>query len=152
MDHYLDQLIADLLALHDKQPPPVDYRLLHPQYADVPDEMKYVVEWENAAQQSFSNLFGISAEAFPPPDQLSDSQMERLLKAILELWAAWHIFAELIPKQVPVGTVYQVVTDYWHNESINYISEGSTHLEFCSYQPLDCPWKLEYCTCKYYDE
>jgi hypothetical protein len=152
MDHYLDQLIADLRELHDKEPPPVDYRLLHPQYADVPDEIKYVVEWENAPQQSFFNLFGISPDIFPAPEQLSDSQMERLVKAILELWAAWRIFADLIPKQVPVSTVYQVVTDYWRNESIIYISEGSTHLEFCSYHPLDCPWKLEYCSCKEYEE
>ncbi len=152
MDQYLDQLIADLRERHDKQPPPVDYRLMHPQYADVPDELKYVVEWENAPRQSFSTLFGIPAEAFPPPEKLSDPQMERLLKAIFELWAAWRIFADLIPKGVSVATVYQVITDYWRNETISYISEGDTHLEFCSYDPQDCPWELKHCTCKDYDE
>lgn len=147
MHHYITHLLADLRDRHDKQPPPVDYRLLHPQYVDVPDEIKYVVEWENAPEQTFEALFDLSPEVFPPAEKLSGSQMQAVLEGVFALWAAWNIYP-VLPDNIPVEILYGVVVNYWRNESIHYVSEGNLHLEFCSYDVNDCPWGSAYCTCK----
>lgn len=151
MQHYLNQLLADLRDRHDKQPPPLDYRLLHPQYADVPDEMKYAVEWEQAPEQTFEQLLGLSADVFPPAEQLTETQMLALLEGICDLWAAWRIFPDPVLKEVPVENAYRVVRVYWREQSIIYVSEGNTHLEFCHYEPAECPWGSAYCSCKDFD-
>jgi len=147
MQAYIDQLLADLRERHDKQPPPVDYRLLHPQYADVPEELRYVVEWENAPEQTFEELFGISAEAFPPAEQLSETQMEAIVEGVLSLWKGWRMYAT-VPEKAPIASLYRVLTNYWREETICYVSEGDTHLEFCEYDTENCPWGSAHCTCK----
>ena len=151
MQAYLNQLLADLQAAEHRQPPPIDYRLLHPEYADVPDELAYVVEWEQAPEQSCEELFGIRAEAFPPVEKLTDEQAVQLAEAILKLWAAWNIYTD-IPEGVPVRICYQVLTDFWRDETLCYVSEGRISLDLCSYDPQECPWGEAYCTCRELEE
>lgn len=38
--------------------------------------------------------------------------------------------------------------NYWKTETIQYISEGTLHVEFCDYDENNCPWGYEFCTCK----
>lgn len=152
MQQYLTQVLADLRDRHDKQPPPLDYRLLYPQYANVSDEMKYAVEWEQAPEQTFEELFGLSADVFPPADRLTEAQMKAVLHGIFDLWAAWRMFPSL-PDEVPTELLYRVVIDHWRDVSVIYVSKGNTYMEFCHYIPDKCPWGSAYCSCKeYYDE
>lgn len=146
MTRYLHQLLDELRAARGRRPPSVDYRLLHSEYGDVPDDLRYVVEWELAPERPLPDLFGIPAEAFPPPEQLSEEQAGQVVEGILELWRAWDIYAD-IPKGVPVPTVYRVLHRYWKEETIHWVSDGMITLEFCHYEPDECPWGKTYCTC-----
>lgn len=151
MQRYLSQLLAELKAAHDMQPPPLDYRLLYPEYAHVPDEIAYVVEWEQAPEQSLEELFDIPADAFPPEEKLSEEQMAQLVEAILELWAAWRMHAEM-PEGAPPRLCYRVLTDFWRNDKICYSSEGASILNLCNCNIPTCLWGEEFCECQYLED
>ena len=147
MQHYLAQLLADLRAAHHNQPPPVDYRLLHSEYSHLPDEIAYVAEWENAPEQSFEELFGIPASAFPPEEKLTGEQMAQLVEAILELWRAWRM-GTYLPEGAPPRLCYRVLTDFWRNEKIDYSSTGSSTLYLCNNDIPTCLWGEQFCECR----
>ena len=146
---YINQLLAELRELHDKQPLPVNYRLLHPESAFLPEQYDAFIAHACAPEQSFEELFDLPAEAFPPPEKLSEQQMQALLDGILELWTAWRIYPE-VPKGVPVVTFYRVVTDFWRNDTVAYASGYKRHFKLCNYKPKDCTWGHAYCACKDY--
>lgn len=148
IQHYINQLLAELRDRHDKQPPPVDYRLLHPESALLPEKFDAFIARTCAPEQSFEELFDLPAEAFPPPEKLSEQQMQAVLDGILALWAAWRIYPE-VPKGVPVATLYRVVADFWRKDIVSYASGYKLHFKLCDYKPKHCVWgSSAYCSCK----
>lgn len=158
MQKYINQLLEDLKAAHNNQPSQVDYKLLYPDHpaADPQYEgtLDYIIEWENAPRWKMDDLFGISVEVFPPTEKLNETQ---LVQGIRQLWQAFNIYAEVPETKppIPISKMYKNLINYWKNEEIGYVSEGMTHIEFCSYEVSSCPWGEEFCQCKdypYYDD
>jgi len=151
MQPYINQLLQDLNAAQNNLPPPKDYALLYPNHpaADpqYDGELNYIIEWEMGDEQPMEELFGISADALPPVELLTDEQAGSLCDAILNLWQAFNILADF-PDKVPVKLLYRALRKYWIEEPVSYTSTGHLHLEFCHYEPEECPWDLKYCTCK----
>ncbi|PSJ75852.1 hypothetical protein C7N43_16695 [Sphingobacteriales bacterium UPWRP_1] len=151
MQPYINQLLQDLNAAQNNLPPPKDYALLYPNHpaADpqYDGELNYIIEWEMGDEQPMEDLFGISADALPPVELLTDEQAGSLCDAILNLWQAFNILADY-PHKVPIKLLYQALRNYWIEKPVSYTSAGHLHLEFCHYKPEECPWGLEYCTCK----
>jgi hypothetical protein len=147
MQNYISQLLTDMKAAEQNLPTNVDYSLLHPEHPAADYGLNFLVEYEMSPRHSMDDLFGIKAEQLPPDDKLTDEQVKQLTDAILELWAAYNIVADF-PEVVPLRTLYNVLKDYWTNETTQYVSEGRIHLEFCHYVPEECPWGSDYCTCK----
>lgn len=152
MQTYITQLLTDLKTAQTNQPPKVDYKLLYPdhpasnpQYEGV---MDYMIEWDHAPEWTMNDLFGIDAVVFPPIEKLNGEQTEQLVQGILELWASSNICADILNDKIPIQTIYTVLVNYWKTETIQYMSEGTLHLEFCHYDENDCPWGYEYCSCK----
>lgn len=142
MQQYVDYLLEDLATIAKNPPAPPHY--------DVPEELEgieYVLEWENNPYQTMLSLFNLEPEVFPPADRLSVQQLEQLNVGILELWAAHNFYADF-PEDVPSKRLYEVLVDYMQNAECQYISEGSSHVEFCQYEPDNCPWGNELCSCK----
>lgn len=128
------------------QPSSPDYRLLYPQYSDLPDEIAYIAEWEMARPTPVERLFGIPADRFPPTEKLNPEQMEKIVDGILDLWEAWRIYAH-IPDGVSIDVVYKFLMHFWKDESITYVSEGNIHMDLCGYDIFNCPWSKEHCDC-----
>lgn len=152
MKKYLNQLLSDLEAAKTKQPKKMDYKLLYPdhpatdpQYGGV---MDYMIEWENAPEWEMDKLFGVKAEAFPPVEQLTEEETETLVVGILELWASFNIVMDLLDDGIPIKLIYKLLVNYWKTETVQYVSEGTLHLESCHYNINTCPWGIEYCSCK----
>lgn len=151
MQTYISQLLEDLELATQKTIPIPDYTLLNPNHPAVEYGLDYIVAWECAPQESMSSAFGISSEAFPPPEMLTEEQAEKVCTAILKLWEANRIIADL-PKTLPASTiVYGVLRDRWQGEGIQLLPEGHLHLEFCYYEPEHCPWGMDFCMCKDFD-
>lgn len=155
MQKYITQLLADLKAAQSNQPEKVDYKLLypdhpaaHPEYNDI---LGHLIEWENAPDWKMDDLFGIKGAAFPPVEKLTTIEQKALIHGILELWESFNIAADL-NDEAPVEIVYKILINYWKTETVQYISKGTVHLEFCHYDVNDCQWGSEYCGCKDFEQ
>ncbi len=141
MENYLKQLIADMRHAAKNLP--------QKPYYDIPPEaegIEYVIEWENAIEKPMHDWIGLTKDLFPPPEKLSEKELAMMVDEILKLWQAYNFYADL-PENLPAGIVYKVLVDYF-DKPVAWISEGNMHIEFCSYDPENCPWPIEFCMCK----
>jgi hypothetical protein len=154
MQKYITQLLADLKTAQSNQPEKVDYKLLYPDHPaadpEYNDILGHLIEWEHAPEQKMDDLFGIKIAAFPPVEKLTKTQVKALIDGILELWESFNIAADL--NEAPPEVIYKILVDYWKNKTVQYISKGTVHVEFCHYDVNDCQWGSEYCGCKDFEQ
>jgi len=144
MHNYLTHLIADLRQAAKDLP-------VKPYY-DIPPEaegIEYVVEWENAKAKPMQEWFGIDKKNFPPPEKLTGDELKMMVDEILKLWEAYNFYADL-PEDLPAEIAYKVLVDFFE-KPVAWVSEGSSHIEFCEYEPENCPFPPEYCWCKNFE-
>jgi hypothetical protein len=148
MQTYLSQLIEDL-ELASQNPVEVpDYKLLNPNHPAIEYGLDYIVAWECAPDVPMPEAFGFPLEAFPPHEQLTEEQAEQLNNAILKLWEANRIIADL-PARLPSQLVlYKELRLKWQEQTVRFLPDGNMHLEFCYYVHGECPWGMDFCTCK----
>ena len=142
MQKYVEQLTADILAAQANVP-------AKPYYEAPPhmEGLEYIMEWENNPEKPMSEWFKLESCLFPPPEKLTDQQMQQLTDAILDLWAVFG-FEALFPDELPVLYQYQQLVKVL-DEDTQWSSEGvSTHWCWCNIDPETCPFPEEYCTCK----
>lgn len=145
MHNYLAHLIADLRQAA-KNLPTKPYYEIPPEAEDI----EYVIEWENAEPKPMHEWFGITKENFPPPEKLTDEQLELMVGEILKLWEAYNFEADL-PENLPAKIAYKVLVDYF-DKPVTWISQGTSHIEFCDYEPENCPFPEEFCKCTDFDD
>ncbi len=141
LDKYLSQLIEDLRVIA-KNPPP-------PPVLDIPGDMEAlrdVIEWEHAEEKPMKEWFGIEKDIFPDEKRLNDAQVERLCHEIIALWNSFNFYPDL-PDNLPHRITYKLLIDYL-DQDVAWISTGESHIEFCHYDPGECPFPEEYCRCK----
>jgi hypothetical protein len=152
MQTYITQLLSDLKEAQNNRPEKVDYSALYPNHPAASPEydgvLDHIIEWETAPEWKMDDLFEINSAVFPPVERLNEAQTALLVGGILELWASFNICADILNDKIPVKTIYKVLVNYWKTEMVQYISEGTLHLEFCHYDENDCPWGYEFCSCK----
>ena len=92
--------------------------------------------------------FDLGAEVFPPANLLSDKQIGELVTALRRLWAAFN-FTAVLPEKLPARVAYPVLLKRMAEPAM-LMTFGHIGIEFCHYEPEECPWGLEWCTCKQY--
>lgn len=137
---YIPVLLDDLAAAKSRVPD-----IPKCLYDDYGPELSYIVEWERAPYRKMSELFGVPKEAFPPVEQLAEHDVQKIVDAIIDLWQAFN-FAPDLPDNLPARFAYQALVRQW-DEEVQFISEGTMHIEFCSYETESCPFPKEYCRC-----
>lgn len=152
MEKYINQLLDDLKAAQSNERPNIDYALLYPDHPanDFPG-LEYIIEWEKGESYSMEELFGIKAEAFPPVEKLTETQIKSLVEAMTELWLSFNIQPEE-QSHAPFSLIYQIFVNFWKTETVQYTNTGTLHIEFCHYDVENCPWGSEYCECKEYEQ
>jgi hypothetical protein len=93
-----------------------------------------------------SQIVGIATLQLPPPEKLSDVQQATLYEDIEKLLNAFNFYPDF-PQNLPGHLKYQVMRSRWDREYV-HMSCGEYHLEFCEYEPKECPFPAKYCTCK----
>lgn len=147
MEQYILQLVEDFREAAKKAPGQDE--LLDIAGIDLPDELKDFADVElylNGPRQKLSVILGIEKAALPPPEKLSDSQTIFLCDEMIRLLNAYHFFADF-PRGLPVAIKYRLLLEKWESEQV-LIGTGESHLEFCHYEPEECPFPGEYCECK----
>ena len=96
-----------------------------------------------------SQIVGIATVQLPPPEKLSEVQQQTLYEDMEKLLNAFNFYPDF-PENLPGHLKYQVMRARWDNEHV-HMSVGQSHLEFCDYEPGNCPFPSEYCYCKNFD-
>lgn len=148
MQNYISQLCEDLELASQKPVEIPDYKLLNPNHPAVDYGLDYIVAWECAPDTPIHEAFGFPVEAFPPPEQLTEAQATQLNEAILKLWEANNVIADL-PTRLPSQLVlYKELRLKWQDSTVRLLPDGEMHLDFCYYVEGECPWGMDFCTCK----
>lgn len=145
MKRYIEQLIEDLQAAKrfaPKQKPQEE--MTSEEVWDELIEIDRIIDEE--PDRPLHNIFGIDPAKFPPPEKLTTEQSQLLATEILELWAAFNIEASY-PENFPLDKLYPMLVEKFKKPFL-YFPMGITGIEFCHYEPAECPFGDEYCRCK----
>jgi hypothetical protein len=140
MQKYIEHLIEDIRA-GKKYVPEVK-----PETDDYDEFEKNMMDLENSPDITPGTLFHLNKEMFPPVEKLTDSQLETLTEEILSLWAEYTMDA-VYPENLPARILYPMLVAKLE-EPVQYWPGWTMGVEFCSYEPENCPFGHEYCTCK----
>lgn len=142
MEKYIAQLIEDLLAAQRIEIEPKN-NVIEDIEAHFADIERYV---SGDYDQRISDVIGFYEEQFPPIERLNHTQMKAVADAYEQLLNSYGIALDL-PNELPIEKRYQLVISTISREV--YIGDsGCITLEFCHYDPTDCPLGEEYCRCK----
>lgn len=101
---------------------------------------------------TFAKLTGVTQEQLPALKQLTDAECTVLFDEIHRL-LTYFGYEFVFPDNLPVELKYEALKKQWL-EPHPYIGPGTNGIigiEFCSYEPKECPWPAEYCTCHFDD-
>ena len=90
--------------------------------------------------------FGFDPEQFPPAERLTDEQMQALAERLCRLWAAFN-YTAVFPEKTPGRVLYPLLIRRM-GEPAMLAERGHIGIEFCDYEPEECPFGAEWCDCK----
>ncbi|MCH7657615.1 MAG: hypothetical protein IIB05_04785 [Bacteroidetes bacterium] len=108
--------------------------------------LRDVIEYESIEPKPMQEWFGIDKANFPPAGKLSNNELKLMVKEIIKFWNAYN-FDPVLPKNLPARIAYQTLVNYF-DKPVTWVSEGIIGVEFCEYDPENCPFPAEYCMCK----
>lgn len=146
MKKYIDQLIEDLEKVKANKPDKPDVHILYPDHPALEYGLDYIAEWECAPMIPMAELLGFPQENLPVVEKLNESQAAAISEKILDVWQEFNFYADF-PDGLPELTKYQILRKKW-GEEVQYISDGMCHFEFCDYEPENCPFGIDFCSCK----
>ncbi len=123
---------------------------------DMPEEFKDFVAQErmiHGPEFSFEEITGIDQKSLPEPGELDEAQTSFLYTELLRLLRACSYEPDF-PNGLPVFYKYREIRKMWKTKT-QYLGPGiggAFHLEFCSYEPQNCPFPEMYCTCKSFQD
>lgn len=130
MQRYIDQLIEDLRQAKNHVPPEPK---LSKDYEEFEEQMFAI---ETAPDIPAKKLFGVAFHELPPPEKLTDAQMQQLIDAIADTWEAFNIDIYFID-EIPLPLRYEIVRDEFASD-IHYMPGWSMTFDFCAYWCPDC--------------
>jgi len=99
---------------------------------------------DGKAELSMFYHFGLNEQQFPTPNRLNDNQLARLVFALHRLWNAFN-FTASVPEKAPDSVVYTTLLKRMLEPAM-VLNHGHSGIEFCYYDPKDCPFG-GYCDC-----
>ena len=115
---------------------------------DESDLLDHFMEMERMVLEeplkSFGEICGLTREQFPPAGQLSKIQNKKIARAFLQLLNSWNIDV-VIPKKFPQENRYDILVPLL-DKKVHILKKGMTYIEFCEYEPKECPFG-SYCDC-----
>jgi hypothetical protein len=135
MHPYLPHLLADIEAAHRTEKPKQRDQLLE-------EILDQVTRLENA--HLFGYYCGLSAEIFPPAEQLLAKEMKMVNSAFRKMMKSWNA-ACYLPRQLPPKMVYQLLIQTLERR-YDPLMQGSVTWGYCSRNAADCVLE-KYCSC-----
>ncbi len=143
MEKYVSQLIEDILDAQRIE----DEALEEEKEFDIEDHFAEVERYiSGEGEEQLGDILGFKKIQFPPVERLNDEQMQSISEAFVQCLFSWNITAE-IPENIPISLKYNLLVSTLEKKVFMQIS-GFIHLEFCHYDVETCPFGLEFCQCK----
>lgn len=140
MEKYVSQLIEDIIAAKNNVPQEIAATVS----SENTDPLAYIAEWENEQTPQMFELFGLEKVQFPPAERLSKGQLQALIDAMLDLWAAFNFYPEK-HENLPLELYYTVIVNSL-DEYYGYETGEPNLIDFCSYNYELCQLG-EFCHC-----
>ncbi|MCB0586217.1 MAG: hypothetical protein KDD06_12940, partial [Phaeodactylibacter sp.] len=93
---------------------------------------------------------GLRQELFPPSNRLNDEQMAHLLDAMTQCLDVYN-FIPHFPAGLPVRKRYDVLVAQLGKE-VPILMHNAWQIDFCEYEPRNCPFDEAFCQCKVYEQ
>jgi hypothetical protein len=139
MHPYIPHLLEDIAAGYQFEQP----RSLPDQsFLDILEEIRKRVEEPG---HSLGYYCGLSAENFPPCDQLLKKEMKLISSAVKKMMLSWNLKCDL-PRKFPPELIYTFLIKTLEKR-IDPEFGSLKVVNYCSMNPAVCLLK-EYCTCK----
>lgn len=116
------------------------------------EEMEAIEQWvSGVGEQALSYFTGLKKENFPPGEQLSQEEMDSVVKAFDRMLETRNVHIDY-PEDMPTDARYGFLRNNILEERVALVNSGFVHLDFCTGYAPDCQWG-EYCSCRrFYDE
>lgn len=119
-------------------------------YLSILEFEKTIAEVESYVEEkpkiNMFDHFGFEPEQFPPAEKLSDEHLDTLTTLLCRLWAAYN-FTPVFPQKTPGRVMYPLLQDRMAEPAM-LVTYGHIGVEFCHYEPSECPFGSEWCDCK----
>lgn len=155
MKKYLAALLSDIAEAKNNRP---DFRPISDDEI-IPFELDDFFEAnmedaESEAQKPISapkktgnirEIMGLNREQFPPADYWTEEEAAQLVIALNDLLGHYHLAADY-PPNLPPHLAYSTLVGALEKYA-PIMPFGEWHLEFCNYNPEECPFGEAYCGC-----
>jgi hypothetical protein len=143
MDKYIEQLLEMMLEAYSIRPE-------SGKFADTDEGHFSEIEAfvKGGDERRVDQVMGISQDHFPPDEKLSDEQIERLVPAFIALWNHFR-FDLCFSEKINTRWKYILMRRELAQEHMFAKLENSfVGIEFCHYDPEECPLPAEFCDCR----
>jgi hypothetical protein len=156
MKKYLAVLLSDIAEAKNNRP---DFRPISDDEiipfelddfweANMEDSAESEAQKPTAAPKRTGNIreiMGLNREQFPPADYWTEEEAAQLVIALNDLLGHYHLAADYPPNLPPLMAYSTLVGALELYAPI--MPFGEWHLEFCNYNPEECPFGEAYCGC-----
>lgn len=147
MDLYVMQLSEDLQMAAKMALSSAERELATLSHDDAFEQhLQDVERYIHGEREPLSRILGFETTLFPPPNRLSAEHQETLFADMDALLVAYNFCAEF-PIDLPANFKYAILRENWDMKCV-YVGSGCSHLEFCNYEPKECPFPKEHCMCR----
>lgn len=135
MDKYISQLIEKLAEAEANPTPETDFGNSYEEF----EEKMLAIETEEPS--AAERVINVSYDELPPPERLSDEQMERLIEAICNALQAKGTLVSFPGDDVPAKLRYSALRDYFKE---GFFTFPGWNIDFCDGWCPDCEF-FNYC-------
>ncbi len=120
------------------------------QFKEIPPKienefLKQVLAFEEAEPQPLYQVLGISPDAYPPPEQLTEKELQEKYQDLMMQLESHQISVDL-KEGLPLRKIYQYLVEELQ-EKFTIIPGMELHLDGCSGWCPDC-FQVDYCDAK----
>ncbi len=141
MHPYIKHLLQDITEAHRTEiagevKPPINFE----------EEMEEIEKWLEGEEPmyTFGYFCGLKSVNFPPPEQLTDAEIKKVIDAFGHMMFSWNLDISL-PDTLPLAIAYNMTIDTL-NSKTQIVNSGFMGFDFCTGYAPDCIFK-EYCPC-----
>lgn len=138
MNRYIEQLVEDIRMAAGWAPHLNEGRIKLSTEEELEQHFDDIENFLHGELEKLADIVGIPLKMLPAPERINQRQKEILADELTSLLNAWNFYPDF-PENLPAEMKYKALLDVWESEQ-TYMRSGEAHIEFCNYDPANCPF------------